>query len=93
MRFHEALAERFGPSRVRSEASLAPLTTFKVGGPAEWLIETTSAANAQASVAATTVPSLSSPPSPAPCLWPGYLSLPECADDRLNPVAPGESRP
>jgi len=43
MTFHEALAERFGPSRVRSKASLAPLTTFKVGGPAEWLIETTSA--------------------------------------------------
>jgi UDP-N-acetylmuramate dehydrogenase len=43
MTFQEALAERFGPSRVRSEAPLAPLTTFKVGGPAEWLIETTNA--------------------------------------------------
>ena len=43
MTFQEALVERFGPVRVRSAAPLAPLTTFKVGGPAEWLIETTSA--------------------------------------------------
>jgi UDP-N-acetylmuramate dehydrogenase len=40
--FHQALAARFGAARVRSEAPLAPLTTFKVGGPAEWLLETTS---------------------------------------------------
>jgi UDP-N-acetylmuramate dehydrogenase len=41
--FAEKLAHRFGPERVRSEAPLAPLTTFKVGGPAEWLVETTGA--------------------------------------------------
>jgi UDP-N-acetylmuramate dehydrogenase len=29
----------FGASRVRRSAALAPLTTFKVGGPADWLIE------------------------------------------------------
>jgi UDP-N-acetylmuramate dehydrogenase len=40
--FHEALVERFGAARVRSEASLAPFTTFKVGGPAQWLVETAS---------------------------------------------------
>lgn len=44
MTFHEAFIERFGPARLRPEAPLAPFTTFKVGGPAEWLIETTSAA-------------------------------------------------
>jgi UDP-N-acetylmuramate dehydrogenase len=40
--FQEALIERFGSTRVRVEAPLAPLTTFKVGGPAQWLLETTS---------------------------------------------------
>jgi UDP-N-acetylmuramate dehydrogenase len=34
------MLSRFGPDRLRGEAPLAPLTTFKVGGPAEWLIET-----------------------------------------------------
>jgi UDP-N-acetylmuramate dehydrogenase len=32
----------FGGGRVLREAPLAPLTTFRVGGPAEWLIETRS---------------------------------------------------
>jgi UDP-N-acetylmuramate dehydrogenase len=41
--FPESLRRRFGSARVRAEAPLAPLTTFKVGGPAEWLLETTSA--------------------------------------------------
>ena len=41
--FQEALIARFGSTRVRAEAPLAPLTTFKVGGPAQWLLETTSA--------------------------------------------------
>jgi UDP-N-acetylmuramate dehydrogenase len=35
-----ALAQRFG-DRLRSGVSLAPMTTFKVGGPAEWFLETT----------------------------------------------------
>jgi len=30
----------FGPDRLRSNVALAPLTTFRVGGAAEWLIET-----------------------------------------------------
>jgi UDP-N-acetylmuramate dehydrogenase len=33
----------FGVDRLRSRVPLAPLTTFKVGGPADWLIETRSA--------------------------------------------------
>lgn len=38
--FRDAMLERFGADRVRSEVPLAPYTTFKVGGPAEWFIET-----------------------------------------------------
>jgi UDP-N-acetylmuramate dehydrogenase len=34
----EHLANAFGPDRVGSNVPLAPLTTFKVGGPAEWLV-------------------------------------------------------
>jgi UDP-N-acetylmuramate dehydrogenase len=34
------LADALGPDRVRSEVPLAPLTTFRVGGPAQWLVET-----------------------------------------------------
>lgn len=41
--FADALVDVFGADRVRREAPLAPLTTFRVGGPAEWLIETRSA--------------------------------------------------
>jgi len=33
------LAAAFGADRVRSSAPLAPLTTFKVGGPADWLLD------------------------------------------------------
>jgi UDP-N-acetylmuramate dehydrogenase len=33
------LAEAFGSDHVRHNAPLAPLTTFKVGGPAEWLVD------------------------------------------------------
>jgi UDP-N-acetylmuramate dehydrogenase len=39
--FAAAAREAFGP-RVRSGVPLAPLTTFKVGGPAEWFLETRS---------------------------------------------------
>ncbi len=38
-----ALVGEFGPDRVRVDAPLAPLTTFKVGGPADILLETRSA--------------------------------------------------
>jgi UDP-N-acetylmuramate dehydrogenase len=34
-----ALRDAFGADRVRQDAPLAPLTTFKVGGPADWLLE------------------------------------------------------
>src|SRR5207245_8135606 len=38
--FRASLDLAFGADRVRANAPLAPLTTFKVGGPAEWLVET-----------------------------------------------------
>ena len=38
--FATALEQAFGVDRVKRDAPLAPLTTFKVGGPAEFLIET-----------------------------------------------------
>ena len=37
----ERLAQLFG-QRAQSDVPLAPLTTFKVGGPADWLVETRS---------------------------------------------------
>ena len=36
------LSDRFGADRVRRDVSLAPFTTFKVGGPADLFIETSS---------------------------------------------------
>ena len=36
------MREAFGADRLRPNAPLAPLTTFRVGGAAEWLIETRS---------------------------------------------------
>lgn len=41
--FADELRARFGSERVAAAAPLAPLTTFKVGGPADWLLETKSA--------------------------------------------------
>ena len=37
--FASALRASFGDARVRANVPLAPFTTFKVGGPAEWLVE------------------------------------------------------
>jgi UDP-N-acetylmuramate dehydrogenase len=37
-----AFRERLGANRVRAAVPLAPLTTFRVGGPAEWFVETRS---------------------------------------------------
>ena len=37
--FFETLKRTFG-DRARRDAPLAPLTTFRVGGPADWLVET-----------------------------------------------------
>ncbi len=38
-----ALAARFGGERVRADVALAPFTTFRVGGPADVLLETRTA--------------------------------------------------
>jgi len=38
-RFVRRLAERLPPERVRADAPLAPLTTFQIGGPADWIVE------------------------------------------------------
>jgi UDP-N-acetylmuramate dehydrogenase len=38
--FIDELRSRFGPERILESAPLAPLTTFKVGGSADWLVET-----------------------------------------------------
>lgn len=38
--FAASLRTAFGADRVRAHVPLAPLTTFRVGGPADWLIET-----------------------------------------------------
>lgn len=40
MTFRDQMQARFGSERFRSDVPLAPLTTFKVGGPAEWFVET-----------------------------------------------------
>jgi UDP-N-acetylmuramate dehydrogenase len=37
--FDRALADEFGTDRVLRQAPLAALTTFRVGGPADWLFE------------------------------------------------------
>ena len=37
--FGESLRAAFGGDRVQRDVPLAPLTTFRVGGPADWLIE------------------------------------------------------
>ena len=37
-RFDRRLRETLGDDRVQRDAPLAPLTTFKVGGPADWLV-------------------------------------------------------
>jgi UDP-N-acetylmuramate dehydrogenase len=46
-----ALRQALGPDRVRAQAPLAPLTTFRVGGPADLLAEVRSAAEALAALA------------------------------------------
>jgi UDP-N-acetylmuramate dehydrogenase len=40
--FTNLLVDAFGPDRVRRDVPLRALTTFRVGGPAEWLLETRS---------------------------------------------------
>jgi UDP-N-acetylmuramate dehydrogenase len=36
----DSLRAAFGSERVRSRVALAPFTTFRVGGPADWFVET-----------------------------------------------------
>jgi UDP-N-acetylmuramate dehydrogenase len=43
----EALVAALGRDRVIAHAPLAPLTTFRVGGPADWLVEVHSASELQ----------------------------------------------
>lgn len=45
------LIDTFGSARVRRDAPLAPFTTFKVGGPADWLVEVNSGAGVERAVA------------------------------------------
>ena len=40
--FGDALGALFGAARVQSGVRLAPFTTFRVGGPADWFVETRS---------------------------------------------------
>jgi UDP-N-acetylmuramate dehydrogenase len=37
--FEAAMTAAFGPGRLRAGTPLAPFTTFRVGGPAQWLFE------------------------------------------------------
>jgi UDP-N-acetylmuramate dehydrogenase len=37
--FHRELCRTFGEARIRRDAPLARFTTFRVGGPADWLVE------------------------------------------------------
>ena len=49
--FGERLRDTFGDERVGQNVALAPLTTFKVGGPADWLITVRSAEEIRNAVA------------------------------------------
>ena len=49
---HTTLAAIVGADRVKRDVSLAPLTTFRVGGTADWLIETRTAEEIVAVLAA-----------------------------------------
>ncbi len=40
MTFGDVLAQHFAADRIRADVPLAPLTTFRVGGRADWLLET-----------------------------------------------------
>ena len=49
--FDRELSDAFGDGRVRRDAPLGPLTTFRVGGPADWLIDVHGAAELRAAIA------------------------------------------
>jgi UDP-N-acetylmuramate dehydrogenase len=52
--FETALADLVGDADVVAHAPLAPLTTFKVGGPADWLIDVHDATELRAALALAT---------------------------------------
>jgi UDP-N-acetylmuramate dehydrogenase len=52
MTLGEELKQAFGAERVGAGVPLAPLTTFKIGGPAEWMFEPHDAAELQRALAA-----------------------------------------
>lgn len=39
----QLILDRFAPERVKKDVKLAPFTTFKIGGPADWFVEARSA--------------------------------------------------
>ena len=47
----DRLTDAFGTDRVRCRAPLAPLTTFKVGGPADWLVDVQHAVDLERAIA------------------------------------------
>lgn len=49
--FDRELTDAFGNGRIRRNAPLAPLTTFRVGGPADWMIELHGAAELRQAIA------------------------------------------
>ncbi len=49
--FETRLRELFGDARVQRDAALAPLTTFRVGGRADWLVVLTGAGELRAAAA------------------------------------------
>jgi UDP-N-acetylmuramate dehydrogenase len=48
---HDRLKAAFGNERITRNALLAPLTTFKVGGPADWLIDVHHSADLEQAIA------------------------------------------
>jgi UDP-N-acetylmuramate dehydrogenase len=48
---HDRLNAAFGHDRVSRNAPLAPLTTFKVGGPADWLVDLHHSADLEQAIA------------------------------------------
>jgi UDP-N-acetylmuramate dehydrogenase len=49
--FHDRLIAAFGADRVGRDAPLAPMTTFKVGGPADWLVDVHRSADLEQAIA------------------------------------------
>ena len=50
MKMHEALESALGPGRIERDVPLAPMTTFKIGGPADYLFRARTADELEAAV-------------------------------------------